>query len=177
MREVVPRKEVILQVKEPSSFDLTIKKPAGWNWISPYEIKEENNLWSTLRLENEKLVGIKLTKVRKGIQVIIFSDEVVSEEQTSEVLSTLRNGMGADVDLNEFYQIGRSDSILKHVIQDLYGMKPYFADSVFERTLLAICLQMAPIKRSSEMLDCIINAYGENLALDSKNIRHWPSRS
>lgn len=177
LREAAQRKEFIIEVKEPFSFGLTIKKPAGWSGISPYEVKERNSFWSTLRLQDERLVGIRLTHRKKGIRTIIYSDEAVSEEQAIEVTSTLKNGLGADVDLNEFYKIGRTDDMLRHVIHDLYGMKPYFADSVFERTLLAICLQMAPIKRTNEMLGCIINTYGENLAFDGKNIRHCPSPS
>jgi 3-methyladenine DNA glycosylase/8-oxoguanine DNA glycosylase len=176
LREVVKRREFTIEIKQPFSFNLTVKKPAGWSWISPFEIKEQNHFWSTFRLQSEKLVGIRLKQWKKGVQAVIFSDEVVSEEQAGEVSSVLRNALGADVDLTEFYRMGARDNVLRHVIQDLYGMKPYSADSVFERTLLAICLQMAPIKRSNEMLDCLIDTYGENLAFDGKNIRHWPSR-
>jgi len=177
LKKVTERENFVIRVKEPFSFSLTIKKPAGWNWITPYEVMEQNKFWSTLRLKSGKLLGVKLTQRKRGIEAIIYSYEEVPEEQANEALNTLKIGLGADVDLNEFYGIAKKDRVLKHVIQDLYGMKPYFASSVFEKALLAICLQMAPIRRSNEMLDCIIDNYGENLNFDEKNLKHWPSPS
>ncbi|WXG42075.1 MAG: hypothetical protein WED07_15150 [Candidatus Freyarchaeum deiterrae] len=177
MRKATERKSFVIRVKEPFNFNLTIKKPAGWSWISPYEVMEQNKFWSTLRLRKGKLLGVKLNQRKKGIEAIIYSEEEVTEEQANETLNIFKIGLGADIDLNEFYGIAKKDSVLKHVIPDLYGMKPYFASSVFEKALLAICLQMAPIKRSNEMLDCITDNYGENLTFDGKNLKHWPSTS
>ncbi|MHA1605571.1 MAG: DNA-3-methyladenine glycosylase family protein, partial [Candidatus Freyarchaeota archaeon] len=80
-------------------------------------------------------------------------------------------------DLSEFYKIARKDSILKNTLRELYGMKPYFAGSVFERALLAICLQMVHVKRRIEMLRSFILIYGEQLTFDGKTLRNWPSPS
>lgn len=177
MKNLKIRERRLIRVKEPFSFELTIKKPAGWSWISPYEIFEKNTFWGALRLNSEDLLGVKLIKRRGGVETVIYSKQEVTEEQEKEALAILKIGLGADVDLNEFYKIARKDSILKNTLRELYGMKPYFAGSVFERALLAICLQMAPIKRSLEMLRRIIDSYGEKLNFDGKTIRHWPSPS
>ncbi|MFB0563639.1 MAG: hypothetical protein ACETWM_20765 [Candidatus Lokiarchaeia archaeon] len=175
LKKITQRESFIIRVREPFSFSLTVKKPAGWNWITPYEMVEQNRFWSTLRLKDEKLLGIKLIQRKNEVEAIIYSDIEITKEQANEVFNILKIGLGADVDLNAFYKIAKEDNVLKLLIQDLYGMKPYFANSVFERALLAICLQMAPIKRSYEMLDCIIDNYAEYLSFDGKTLKHWPS--
>lgn len=177
MKKTTKRESFTIRVREPFSFRLTVKKPAGWNWITPQEIVEKNRFWSTLRLKDEKLLGIKLIQRKNEVEAIIYSDIELTKEQANEVFNILKIGLGADVDLNAFYKIAKEDNVLKLLIQDLYGMKPYFANSVFERALLAICLQMAPIKRSYEMLDCIIDNYAEYLSFDGKTLKHWPSPS
>jgi 3-methyladenine DNA glycosylase/8-oxoguanine DNA glycosylase len=177
LKEIAQRRTFIVEVKQPFSFALTIKKPAGWNWITPYEIVGKNMYWSTLRLQDGELVGVKLTEKGEGIEAAVYSDRELTEDQSSQISSHIEIGLGANIDLEEFYTLAKEDSILRLVVQDLYGMKPYFADSIFERALLAICLQMAPIKRSDEMLDCLIKSYGENLTFDGKKLRHWPSPS
>ena len=41
--------------------------------------------------------------------------------------------------------------------------------------ILAITLQMAPIKRSDQMMNLLIKEYGEKVAFDHKQISYWPS--
>ena len=49
------------QVKplKPYCFKLTVKKPAGWSLFTPFEVYENETLWSALHL-NDELVGVKL---------------------------------------------------------------------------------------------------------------------
>ena len=48
-------------------------------------------------------------------------------------------------------------------------------DTVFPDALLAILLQMAPLKRSNEMMNCVITKYGEKAEFDGKTIYVWPT--
>ena len=84
--------------------------------------------------------------------------------------------IGADDDLREFYALAKEDSILKYVVDDLYGMHSTSSgDNVFPDAILAILLQMAPLKRSNEMMNCMIRKYGEAAEFDGKTIYVWPS--
>ena len=47
------------------------------------------------------------------------------------------------------------DEILKHVVESLYGMHDTQGVSLFNSVILAICLQMARLKRSNEMMEAI----------------------
>jgi 3-methyladenine DNA glycosylase/8-oxoguanine DNA glycosylase len=47
-------------------------------------------------------------------------------------------------------------------------------DTVFPDAVLAILLQMAPLKRSNEMMDCVIRKYGDAAEFDEKTVYAWP---
>ena len=49
-------------------------------------------------------------------------------------------------------------------------------DTVFPDAVLAILLQMAPLKRSNEMMDCVITKYGEKAEFDGKTTYVSPRR-
>lgn len=68
------------------------------------------------------------------------------------------------------------DPILKLVVADLFGMHSTSSgDTIFPDAILAILLQMAPLKRSNEMMNCVIKKYGEKAEFDDKTIYIWPS--
>lgn len=54
-------------------------------------------------------------------------------------------------------------------------MRLGFLSGVFERAVLAICLQMAPIKRSQDMWGCLTRIHGESVKVDDHEIRYWPT--
>jgi hypothetical protein len=55
----------------------------------------------------------------------------------------LTSKLGVDDDLSEFYEIARRDGILKHVLEDLYGMHDTQSASLFGAAILAIWCWMA----------------------------------
>lgn len=65
--------------------------------------------------------------------------------------------------------------MVKHLSEDLYGMRLGRPNGVFEVALLAICLQMAPPKRSNQMMDCLIEKYGDTAVFGDRNVRFWPA--
>jgi hypothetical protein len=50
---------VELEAIPPYSFELTLRKPAGWYWSTPQEIFEKDTCWSVTRF-NKALLGLKL---------------------------------------------------------------------------------------------------------------------
>jgi len=43
---------VYLRPKAPYSFELTVRKPAGWPLFTPLEIFQKGTLWTALHLDN-----------------------------------------------------------------------------------------------------------------------------
>ena len=77
--------------------------------------------------------------------------------------------------MEPFYRMARKDSILKHAVRDLYGMHDTDTANIFAEATLAILLQMAPLKRSEQMWECVIRNYGEAADFDGRKVRVWPT--
>jgi 3-methyladenine DNA glycosylase/8-oxoguanine DNA glycosylase len=162
----------------PYNFNLTVRKPAGWPLFTPLEVYDKNTLWTAVHL-NGTLVGLKLNYVGNAnnptIKVRIFLNSQPSNEKLEDIKKSLVHIIAADDDLHEFYTLAKKDSILKYLVADLHGMHSTSSgDTVFPDAILAILLQMAPLKRSNEMMDCVIRKYGEKAEFDNKDVYVWP---
>ena len=161
----------------PYDFRLTVKKPAGWALFTPYEEYGSQTLWTATHVSGN-LLGIKLSSSGSvespSIKVKVFSVLELSEREKAHIRSQLTAALGVEQDLGEFYRFASEDSILKHVIHHLYGMHDTSPISIFPEAVLAILLQMAPLKRSNEMMDSFIREYGEIAEFDRRKIRSWP---
>ncbi len=162
----------------PYDFGLTVKKPAGWSMFTPFEIYDGTTMWTSINLE-KNLLGIRLSSNGKvsepEISATIFAAKEPSPVQKEKIQLLLAKALGTDQDLSEFYEFSKKDSILKHVIGDLYGMHDTFSIAIFPEAVLAIMLQMAPLKRSNEMMNSFIENYGNLAEFDGKNIKTWPN--
>jgi 3-methyladenine DNA glycosylase/8-oxoguanine DNA glycosylase len=162
----------------PYSFKLTMKKPAGWSLFTPFEIYENETLWSALHLDDE-LLGVKLRSLgqtnRPLLSVEVFTKRRMTVPIGEIVKERMNDLLGVNDNLTQFYGLASNDPILKHVTEDLYGMHDTFSSSLFARATLAILLQMTSIKRSNQMMNCVIRKYGQTAEFDGKRIRVWPT--
>jgi 3-methyladenine DNA glycosylase/8-oxoguanine DNA glycosylase len=162
----------------PYNFRLTIKKPAGWSLFTNFEVYENDMMWTATHL-NGVLAGIKLVSkgTTKNPRIIakLFLKNKPGETQLEEMKNLLKHNIGADGDLSEFYRFADKDKILKHTVKDLYGMHNTDSSTIFPDALLSILLQMTTLKRSNEMMACVISKYGELAEFDGKRIYAWPT--
>jgi DNA-3-methyladenine glycosylase II len=162
----------------PFNFELTVKKPAGWSLFNTGEIYKDRTLWTATRI-NDRLVGLKLRSVgtleESRILVSLFTSSPVSTRGKLDLKRVLAGLVGADQDLNEFYGMARKDSILKHVVEDLYGMHDTQSAYLFNSVVLSICLQMAKMDRSEKMMAAINEWYGDRVEFDGKEITVEPA--
>ncbi len=105
----------------------------------------------------------------------VYSGRAVSDVEREQLRETLAACLGAGQDLSGFYDFARKDGILKHVVESLYGMHDTQAASLFNSVILAICLQMARLKRSNQMMQAIDREYGEAIEFDGKRILLQPT--
>ncbi len=166
----------VIRPKPPYDFKLTVKKPAGWSLFTPFEIYA-GTLWTATYLDGT-FAGIRLgssgTVNRPVVNARIFVKGKVTRQKHAEMERLLARTIGADQDLSGFYSMARKDKILKHTIDDLYGMHDTFSSTIFSDAVLAILLQMAPLRRSNEMTSSFITNYGELAEFDERKIRAWP---
>ena len=145
--------EFQLKLVQPYNFGLTVRPPSGWFLFTTFEIYENNTLWKATHLVST-LADIKLSSNKnvsnQNVVVWIFSRKEQQLDKQENAKRLIKTALGADQDLSEVYGIARKDSILEHVIDDLYGMHDTFPITIFPEATLAILLQMAPLKRSKE---------------------------
>jgi 3-methyladenine DNA glycosylase/8-oxoguanine DNA glycosylase len=162
----------------PFDFRLTVRKPAGWDLFTSGEVFEDETLWTGIRFEGRPL-GLKIqslgTLERPRILVRVYSSRETSERGAEALRDTVAVCLGAEQDLREFYEFAKKDGILKHVVESLYGMHDTQGASLFNSVILAICLQMARLKRSTEMMEAINRSYGETIQFDGREVLLQPA--
>lgn len=161
----------------PYSFELTVRKPAGWPLFTPSEIFEEGTLWSATHID-DRLVGIRLrsegTVDEPMVTADIYLDKKPNADQLRSVNRSLTRSLGASEDLSEFYAMAFKDDVLKPAVAHLRGMHNTTASTIFPDALLAITLQMTTIARSNQMMDCLLRNYGDLAEFDGREVRSWP---
>ncbi len=169
--------QFVYHPRPPYSFELTVKKPAGWHWFTPFEVWEDRTLWSGFWFGREP-IGLKAraTGGKKPTVIIeAFARHRLDQEVLERLQSRLGRSLGVDDDLRPLYRLMGRNPMLKMVARRLYGMREGWANDIFPSLSLAVLLQMAPIKRSQEMWDCFIRRYGATLTFDRRKVRLWPT--
>jgi 3-methyladenine DNA glycosylase/8-oxoguanine DNA glycosylase len=96
-----------------------------------------------------------------------------SEKQAATRM--LKRALKTEEDLKEFYALGAKDDILRDAVKDLFGMHTVGWPELFPALILAVTLQMAPMKRSNQMMEALIAEFGDQASFDGKTMRYWPS--
>ncbi len=168
-----------LKAVPPYDFSLTVHKPAGWSFLTPFEIFEDGALWTGMRLNSSETLGLKLraagTVETPEVLCEVFSGEEPSSLERKEILRALTWTLSLEEDVGEFYALAGRDPLVKALAEDLYGMRSTKRADIFPRLILAVTLQMAPIKRSNQMMSLLIKEYGEKIVFDGKEVWYWPS--
>jgi len=162
----------------PYNFDLTLHKPAGWWWSTPDEVFE-NNVCLTATRFNGELLGLKIwstgTLQKPQIHCTVFSKANIDALEKQSITRMVKRALKTEEDLTEFYKLSQKDDILHEVIKDLYGMHTVGWPELFPALILAVMLQMAPMKRSNQMMDLLITNFGDQTNFNGKTMRYWPS--
>ncbi len=162
----------------PYSFALSVHKPAGWWWSTPTEIFQNNTLWATARLDKH-LYGLRLngkgSSRKPRVTCTIFSDFALNDTERKHIYNVLERALGVKEDARAFYAMACKDEILRQTVEDLSGMRTVAWPELFPALILAVTLQMAPMKRSNQMMDLLIENFGEPVCFDGKTVVHWPS--
>jgi DNA-3-methyladenine glycosylase II len=171
----------ILRLKAipPYDFALTVRKPAGWSLLTPFEIFQKGTLWTAMRTMSGKVFGLKLESVgtveKPEISCKAYSSQKLEPSERRELLKTITWTLNLREDITQFYALAEHDPLIKVLVKDLYGMRNTKQPDIFPRLILAVTLQMAPIRRSNQMMNLLIKEYGERIRFDAKEVLHWPS--
>jgi 3-methyladenine DNA glycosylase/8-oxoguanine DNA glycosylase len=163
-----------LSLPEPFDFALTVAKPSGWHWSTPRETFERGILWTGMYVRGIP-VGLKLSSKKNRVSVTAYGDAPLREELIRTLKKEMWVALGGDEDLAGFYRFARGDPILSEVVGHLNGMRVGMARDLFGDVILAILLQMAPMARSGQMMEAILELYGRRLSFDGHEVTLWPT--
>ena len=162
----------------PYNFELTVRKPAGWWWSTLNEVFQNGVLWTTARF-NSRLFGLRLnaagTIFKPVVSCAVFSSRSMNSQEKNDITQTVERALGVKEDLSQFYVMASKDKILRELVKALYGMRTMAWPELFPALVLAVTLQMAPMKRSNQMMALLIKNFGEEICFGGKSIAHWPS--
>ncbi len=168
-----------LKAVPPYDFSLTVHKPAGWSLLTPFEVFKDDTLWTAMRTHSGKMFGLKLkfvgTVEKPEMFCEIFSGGKIGAVERGKLANTLAWMLRLKEDIKEFYALAESDPLVRMLVTDLYGMRRTNRPDIFPSLILAVTLQMAPIKRSDQMMNLLINNYGVKTRFDGEEISYWPS--
>jgi DNA-3-methyladenine glycosylase II len=168
-----------LKALAPYNFELTVHKPAGWSLLTPFEVFEKGTLWTVMRTHCGEVYGLKLrsagTVQNPEISCKMYSRQELEASERKELSSTVTWMLNLEEDIRGFYALARRDTLVRVLVKDLYGMRNIKQPDIFQRLILAVTLQMAPIKRSDQMMNLLIKEYGDKVRFDGKEILYWPS--
>jgi len=81
---------------------------------------------------------------------------------------------GFNEDISEFFEDFKNDQFLKTVFKRWRGMRVNCANSLYELLVISIVLQNATVRRTTQMMDNLFNAYGSKLEFDGKELfAYW----
>src|SRR5271169_4860300 len=90
----------------PFCFQLTVRKPAGWDLFTLGEVYEGGTLWTGIRFDGAP-IGLKIhssgTIEKPRLHVGVYTKKELSTKAREGLLATLAECLGAGQDLREFY--------------------------------------------------------------------------
>lgn len=162
----------------PYSFELTVKKPAGWDWLTPFEEFSKGTVWTGMRLF-DRPIGVKAWSVgtveKPQVTAEVHSTWKMSNEEERAIEEKLVACLKFKEDIADFYKLADRHELLRQVKDDLYGMRDTPFPDVFSGSMLAVTLQMTSIKRSEEMREALYREFGERLGFDDRRVIVSPS--
>jgi DNA-3-methyladenine glycosylase II len=166
--------------KPPYSFALTVHKPAGWHWLTPGETWDDatETMFTGLRLSHGRAIGIKARSTggaRPAVIVGAYAAQPLTRAERRELRLTLRHALDVDADIKGFYRLAARDAVLGPLARRLRGMHEGYWAGLWPLLVLAVTLQMAPIKRSMAMLHALLEHYGQRMRFDNHSVRLWPT--
>lgn len=153
----------------PFLFDATMHKPdhfptADNEW-------QPGVRWQTMRWQ-ESLLGLKFesagTVEQPRIRLTVWSEAELSQDFLEGLLAEIDYRYDLQLDLRGFNERFEQDPHLGPLIQKWRGMRPLNCNSLYEYLIIAIVLQNATVRRSVQMMQALLEAYGIPLAYDGK---------
>ena len=155
----------------PFNFDATMHKPD--HFPSADNEWEPGIRWQTMLWQNMPL-GLKFenqgTVDQPGISLSIWSRDELGGDFLDGLTDEINYRCNLQLDLTDFNRRFGDDPQLGSVIDKWHGMRPASYSSLYEYLIIAIVLQNATVRRSVNMMQALLENYGDLLLYDGKEL-------
>lgn len=94
------------------------------------------------------------------LKIRVISRQKIDNVQT-EIVQQLKNMLGLQINLNDFYEMAFNDKYLKHLVNKFIGIKPPRFPSIFEAMINAISCQQLTLNFGILLLNRLAQNYGK----------------
>lgn len=156
--------ELSVKPTRPFNFAGTVWKKS--HFPSPVESFEKGVLRFTMRL-NRTALGVRVSQARsQDVRAKVYSARPLSDCEQGAVEKELRWRFDLDADLDSFLSLASRDELLRGVVSRWKGMRVKCCQSLYELLVIAIVLQNATVRRSVQMFENLLRAYGTPVGFD-----------
>lgn len=160
------------------TFEKETKCGADWFWLSPFEIRTRDTIWSGLYLRGEPYgLRIHANKHRGSswLSITVFTRHSLTFPQRSAVRRLLVYALDTNTAIAEFYRICNRYPYLAQARDDLWGMHELPFANLFHAILFVIALQRTSRGGTLRMLRNLGEHLGEQVSFDHQTIRLLPT--
>jgi 3-methyladenine DNA glycosylase/8-oxoguanine DNA glycosylase len=158
-----------LYPKAPFHFDGTVYKPS--HFPTPDNDYKTGRFWTTMRIDNY-VFGILLvnsgTIWKPCVEIMIYGQKDVRVSVTERLIYEIQWRFGFDEDIRPFIKLCGKDPLIAPVLRRFKGMRVKCCQSLYEFLMIAVVLQNATIRRTTQMMTNLFDLMGTQLEFDEK---------
>jgi len=157
--------------KPPFAFDATVNKPS--HFPAPTEECRPGCFWNTT-LFRDHLLGLRLRNSgdtdHPSVQLSVWSEAPLPASVLDPLPQEIAFRYNLQSDLREFRRLMRGDALTRGIWRRRRGLRSSCAYSLYELLMISIVLQNATVRRTVQMLNNLLNAFGQVVAFDGREL-------
>lgn len=170
------KNKLTIHPTSPFHFDGTFHKPS--HFPDKLDDWEPGKYWQAIRID-KRLFGLKIENKdepqKPKINISVFYNKNISDKEIGNIKQEIIWRFDLNADLKEFNQLAKSDKRFYPIFKKWLGTRVSSAHNLYEILLIAILfiailLQNATIRRTVQMMNVLLDNYGEKLKFDGKEI-------
>jgi 3-methyladenine DNA glycosylase/8-oxoguanine DNA glycosylase len=154
--------------KAPYNFKYSTQNPS--HFPTPIGENTDSAMWFTMHWRNQP-IGVQFVNRgsvnKSAVEVTIYTKKAIDREA---IIKELAYRFEWYEDYLEFYKLAKKDSKLTTILRKFRGMRMFCAENLYDYLMIAILLQNANVKRTTQMTKAMLENYGDLLEFDGKKL-------
>ncbi|MBU0459422.1 MAG: hypothetical protein KJ771_01300 [Nanoarchaeota archaeon] len=154
--------------KAPYNFKYSTQNPS--HFPTPTGENTDTTMWFTMHW-NKQHIGVRFVNrgsvTKPVVEVTIFAKKSIEEKALIKELA-YRFEWGEDY--TDFYNLIKKNNKLAPILKIFRGMRLFCAENLYDYLMIAILLQNANVKRTTQMAKAMLENYGDLLEFDGKKL-------